>query len=682
MAGNAIIGALRVVLGADTAALDKGLKDAQSSIATFGRQLDTAAAALAASFAVAMGGVALSIKKSLEEADKLGKLAQSVGLPVEELSKLKHAADLSDVSIEDFGKAIVKLSKNMSDVAGGGAGPAAEAFRKMGVSVIESNGTLKSSGQVLEEVADKFEGYKDGAAKSALAVAIFGKAGANMIPLLNAGKDGLKEAKQEAEEFGLVIDKKTAVAAEAFNDNMTRLHKVMDGVSLQVMAYLAPNLEMLSSAMVQLAKDGGVVKNVVDAIQTAILVTAREVALFAVGLQRIGIEAVALKDLLASLTTFDASKIGAAWEAFQATGAATNKQLSETKQIFDSLQGAAVNAGSAMAGAFLQSPISGMLYDFRSLQKEVIATGTAFLQTTAPVLGAKSALESYIDSQKKSIAAREAEAQTIGKDIGEREKLRVALEGEAIAKANHIKLNDELKAKLDAVGVSAANAAIKLAGAQMTEEMLLPWQKFNNELEKNKQLFDAGAISAETYARANQVAAEQAGNTWGIAGASIAGSFKDIAGAFGKENSKMARAAQVFGIIQGTISMFTGAAKALELPFPANLAAMAAVLAKGASLVASIKSQNVPAMKTGGAITVPGGIGGGDRVRAMVDLEPGEQLDVWKPGDGNADPRRGGGPATEVTLNMVGEVFNRETLRRLIESLNDMSADGYRLKVA
>ena len=48
MAGNAIIGALRVVLGADTAALDKGLKDAQSSIATFGRQLDTAAAALAA----------------------------------------------------------------------------------------------------------------------------------------------------------------------------------------------------------------------------------------------------------------------------------------------------------------------------------------------------------------------------------------------------------------------------------------------------------------------------------------------------------------------------------------------------------------------------------------------------------------------------------------------------------
>ena len=188
MAGGAIIGALRVVIGADSAALDKGLKDAQSSIGRFSSSLKGVGLIAAGALAGVAGGAAVAIRSALKDADQLGKLAQSIGIPVEELSKLKFAAELSDISLESLGKSVVKLSRGMSEIAGGNTtGAAAQAFKALGISVKDASGQVKSSDTILGEVADRFATYRDGANKTALAVALFGRAGAEMIPLLNQG---------------------------------------------------------------------------------------------------------------------------------------------------------------------------------------------------------------------------------------------------------------------------------------------------------------------------------------------------------------------------------------------------------------------------------------------------------------------------------------------------------------
>jgi hypothetical protein len=99
---------------------------------------------------VALG---VAVKSAIDDADKLGKMAQKVGLPVEELSKLKHAADLSGVSLESLGTSMGKLNKNMIEVAGGAKGPAVQAFKALGISVTNTDGTMKSSSVVLSEIA-------------------------------------------------------------------------------------------------------------------------------------------------------------------------------------------------------------------------------------------------------------------------------------------------------------------------------------------------------------------------------------------------------------------------------------------------------------------------------------------------------------------------------------------------
>lgn len=672
--GASTLGELKVILGADPSDLEKGLGAVQARFATFGKALASTMAIAAAGVTAAAVAIGSQIKSAIDNADKVNKLSQSAGMTTEEFTRLRYAADLADVSQETLGKSASKLSKAMIDVAGGGAGPAKQAFDALGVSVTNSDGTMKSASTVLGEIAGKFENYRDGAAKTALAVALFGKSGADMIPVLNAGKQGLQESGDEAARYGLVLDKKTTSAAEAFNDNLKRMEKMNEGIIVQITARMLPAFEQLSEAM-RVAKENGSLLNT-----TSDVITGTLKALASVVVMTTNIFKGLATDVVAS---FNVIKLGIQWKFAEAGEVIENwkkdtaKQVGETRAIMSALWDDVPTLDWSTWGPQLSA--------LRDMNKEVGLIAKKWAETAAPIMGAadatENAVQKFLSSQAKRTAGLLAEAQTVGKSVGEHEKLRIALEAEALAKEKNIPLTDALKQKIAESGDAAAMAAMKVAGANATMQAMNPAQQYAQNMTQLQQLFAAGTISLETYGARSQQIAEQAGATWDIAGASIAGSFATISGAFGKESSAMATAAKTFGIIQGTISMFTGAAKALELPFPANIAAVAAVMAKGASLVASIKSQTIPTgYMTGGSFTVGGG-GGADSVPVSFMASPGEQIDVWRPDQGGgSDPRgrSGGGKVFNIGIPLV---TTREAIRDLFGLLNDAMADGARLNV-
>lgn len=659
--GGAIIGALRVILGADTAAFETGLNNAQSKLGVFGANMGKIGAGLAvglAGAAVAVGAVgaavSVAVKGAIDDADKLGKMAQSFGIPVEELSRLKHAADLSGVGVEELGKSVGKLSKSMMEVAGGAAGPATQAFKALGISVKESDGTLKSSTQVMTELAGKFAGMEDGAGKTALAMMLFGKSGASMIPLLNQGSAGLRDMMMEADRLGIVIDTRTAKAAEDFNDNLTRLGKVKDGIVLKITAGMLPALQRMSEAMLQASMDSKGLETVGNILGS----TLKVVASIALGVSNV-MKTLAhdFRSLVEVVTLLGKGEFNKALDSFKTWKEESKKIMGQ----FDSeLQKMWSETGDAVAA-----------------KAPEIAQKLAAPIVMANENGQK-ALDKFFTSTQKRIALMAGEAETVGMTAGAQERLKTVLQAEAVAKENNIPLTEALTEKIRLLGESAAAAALKLQGANLAQEVMTPADLLAQKMELQRQMFEAGVISAETYGRAHRKASLEAGTAWDVAGASIAGSFSQIAGAFGKENKAMAKAAQIFGAIQATISMFTGAAKALELPFPANIAAMAAVLAKGASLVASIKGQQVPSMASGGSFTVPGGHSMTDNVMMPMALAAGERVRVDRPGQGGGDADH-----RVVDLRLVGgDPFPIEYMRKLLEALNELIPDGGRLRLA
>lgn len=231
------------------ASAQQGLQALTTGAAGLGLQLGALGGA--ASF----GGLALMAKQAIDAADGLGKMAQKVGVSVESLAALEYAGKLSDVTLEQLGTGLKKLSVNLNEVAAGGDNDAAAALQALGIGVTDAAGKLRNADDVFADVADAFAGMKDGAGKTALAVALFGRAGADLIPMLNAGADGLKNMREEATALGLVFDGDMAKQAEAFNDDLTRMSEAARGVGVTVASAVLPTLSELSKSFVEASKE-------------------------------------------------------------------------------------------------------------------------------------------------------------------------------------------------------------------------------------------------------------------------------------------------------------------------------------------------------------------------------------------------------------------------------------------
>lgn len=245
----AVIGSLRVDLGLNSAQFQAGLKRAQSGLGNFAKVAGVGLAGIATAAVAAGAALAPFIKSSIDSADRMGELAQSTGVSVEALTSYGYAAKMSGSDTETLATGLRKLSQNMLAVSQGSTGPVAAAFSALGISVQNANGTLRSSDQVLVDVADRFSRMEDGATKTALAVQLFGRSGATLIPFLNQGREGLAQLTAEADRLGITISGSTANAAGQFNDSLDRLDATFDGVINKVTEAALPALNRLGDTL-------------------------------------------------------------------------------------------------------------------------------------------------------------------------------------------------------------------------------------------------------------------------------------------------------------------------------------------------------------------------------------------------------------------------------------------------
>lgn len=238
------IGQITVKIGADTYELQKGIAEAKTQLSGMERATDGVESALKAVASVALvaaSAIAVITKNAIDSADNLGKMSQKIGVATEDLSKLAYAARLSDVDIGALQQSFVFLAGGLSE-ANQGTGSALQALNALGISFKNADGTLRPLNDVLLEVADRFATMEDGAAKTALATALFSRAGANMIPMLNQGSAGIREMGDELARFGGVVTGQYARSAEQFNDNLTRLATILQGISMETFGPLIAGL--------------------------------------------------------------------------------------------------------------------------------------------------------------------------------------------------------------------------------------------------------------------------------------------------------------------------------------------------------------------------------------------------------------------------------------------------------
>lgn len=244
--------------------------------------------------AVGVGAFVGFIRKSSEAADQVGKLGQKVGASVQNLSALNLAAATADVGTDQLTVGLTFLNRKISDLVDGSP-QVQTAFRQLGLSARDFKG--KDAVQSFELVSQRMAQLGDGARKTQTAVEIFGRSGAQLIPLMNdLADEGLASVIERARELGVLFDEETVAATQKLNDDLKLLQMQAQGLGVQLATGMAPaisqSLQIISGDLSN-TKDawrsfgeavGLVVKFVVAVVASAVDVVATLLAEIVLGI--------------------------------------------------------------------------------------------------------------------------------------------------------------------------------------------------------------------------------------------------------------------------------------------------------------------------------------------------------------------------------------------------------------
>lgn len=326
----AALGSLVVTLGLDAAEFMSGLSKSEYESKKTSERIQRTinqAGQLATTALTSMGlaGVA-AFAKINAEADKIAGLqdvAEKIGDTAEQVSSLQLALDLSGTSVETFTAASVRLTANLSktDDEAKGAG---RALAAIGLSLDDFK--RRNPVEQIDMIARKLADFEDGASKTAVAVALFGKAGAELLPFLN------DLAEEQERNIRLTTDQ--IKAADEYTKAQARLRSEFDLFIQRSSADAIPVLAEVQRLFTQIAKDQTTVEVVTGILNAsmrtaitvfqAVAVVGTEVGFVFLG---VGREIGAIVAQLAALARFDIAGFRAISEAVKTDGERARAEL-------------------------------------------------------------------------------------------------------------------------------------------------------------------------------------------------------------------------------------------------------------------------------------------------------------------------------------------------------------------
>ncbi|MBL3580712.1 phage tail tape measure protein, partial [Rhodovulum visakhapatnamense] len=260
MALKAVIGALRVNLGLDSAEFRSGLKSADDRSKRFSRSVKIG---LAGAVTAATGALSLMTKQAMGAVDAQAKLAQSLGTTVKSVQVLSRAGDLSGVAMGTVEQATKDLTRRLSQAATG-TGPAVDALKRLNLT---AGDLLKMPLDArVEAINAAISDFVPAAQQAAVAGQLFGEEGS--IAMSRMDPATLRQAARDVEDFGVVVSELDADNIESANDAVSRLGLVATGLGNTLAAAAAPGIERLATGFADLWRKGAPLASALDLVLT------------------------------------------------------------------------------------------------------------------------------------------------------------------------------------------------------------------------------------------------------------------------------------------------------------------------------------------------------------------------------------------------------------------------------
>jgi hypothetical protein len=664
----ATVGEIAIVVGADVGPMVRELGKGKGALNDFGNSGSKMGGIIGSAMGKAAIGVGLAAtaltaltKSSMNNIDVLSKQARALGISVSSFQAMAMVAGEAGVESDKLSKILIKMQDNIASL-GDGTAAQVDQFTALGLSMSDLMGL--GADEQFKLIAERINGITDPAKKTAAALNVFGKSGADAITMLDGYGAALDNAAQFQRDFGIAVSDVDAQQIEAANDAMGRMGMAAEGLGNVLAVALAPAVEETANMFAHLmremqgAQDTGIAffqnmenyravmekfgsteaaaalaggwqnleailaeSNAIETLEAMAYsydslqdTAGRATSNMAGDIQALADEYPVLSEALASMSSevdrlsvalqeaLDAGDVEAAQQYSAELGVAVdnlNKAVTAADALSSLDLSGAVSAAGALATAF---------GNVASMARAAVAaaSGMGGMTTGSGLTGADGNMPPTFDSGMPSSPRPESAPNDIDFGLGDgggggggggSNPMTARIE----ALVESLKTESEIVATWYEESLAALNAATEaeleaLGGKHEAIERL--------EEEHQNRLKGIKEAAAES-------------------GLSLAlGAGETILSAMGQTNKKALKVAKVFGAAQALISTYQGAAEALKLPFPGNMAAVASIIAKGMGLVAAIRSTS----ESGGGGS--GGRGGSAGAAAAAPQAPVQTMNL------------------------------------------------------
>jgi hypothetical protein len=292
---------------------------------------------------------------------------QLLGGNAEAASTWSAIANIMGIDIGMVDRAFAKLSTNLNS----GTSPA---LKQMGIAGEYANGKLRPLNDVVNEAADYFRAHAGAANNAALANELFGRAGYQLLPILEQGSAGLAAFSAEARKYGLILDAEAIQRNAAFTFQLKEAEMAVRGLGISLGNAALPGVAALGQALSRVISDN--------------------LPAFIAGVQR------AVSYVIGFIEAF----------------AGVSMSVDQGAMALGEMSGAAVDTGEAMS----RSGSNAAVFAERERQvRDAARDATSALDDQIRALNAQMAATQFADKQNnlaESVAAKEKDIQRLRED--------------------------------------------------------------------------------------------------------------------------------------------------------------------------------------------------------------------------------------------------------------------------
>lgn len=224
--------------------------------------------------ALVTGSFAMALRETANRFDSLGDAATRMGnVTVEELDRIGYVAEMAGSDAQTAQSSVENLSRAIGEAANG-VGRGAMAFEKFGLSAKNSDGSVKSVTQVLEELRGKLDGLSE--SEQSAMIQRFGL-DSTMLEMLTSDTSAIEaEYDKRTRLLGINADE-LAEMSGAFNDGIGRMTRSLSDLFTSIAVRIMPAVTELFETFSRWVLDNGdkivgVISPFVKAFEVAIRV--------------------------------------------------------------------------------------------------------------------------------------------------------------------------------------------------------------------------------------------------------------------------------------------------------------------------------------------------------------------------------------------------------------------------